>query len=493
MKNTIIVLFIFYLFGCSNRKANSQIEESKPNILFIAVDDLNDWIGVMKGHPNAKTPNLDKLAKRGVLFTNAHCQAPLCGPSRTSVMTGLRPSSTGIYGMIKDDLIKNNNEVTKDIIFLPEYFKNHGYHTMGIGKLFHTHAPKGVFDESGGRVKGFGPLPKERFVWDGDGTKTKNYGSTSTDWGAFPEADSLMPDYKSTQWAIERLGRAYKKPFFMGIGYLRPHVPLYVPQKWFDMHPIESIVTPPYKADDFSDIPDVGLKINDLPMMPSTQWAIENGEWKKIIQAYLASISFVDHQVGDVIKALESSEHANNTIVLLWSDHGYRMGEKNTFAKHCLWEEATNAPLMISGLDLPKDKDIDMPVEMLSIYPTLLELCGLPPYNRNEGESLVKYIRQNVHYKRAVAITTFGMQNHSIRSENYRYIQYEDGSEELYDHKKDPNEWYNLASLEEFKSIKEELKAFLPTVNVKWTTHSSYKFQPYFVEQKERMLKNNQK
>jgi arylsulfatase A-like enzyme len=340
---------------------------------------------------------------------------------------------------------------------------------------------------------GFGPLPKERFVWDGDGTKTKNYGSTSTDWGAFPEVDSLMPDYKSTQWAIERLGRAYKKPFFMGIGYLRPHVPLYVPQKWFDMHPIESIVTPPYKADDFSDIPDVGLKINDLPMMPSTQWAIENGEWKKIIQAYLACISFVDHQVGDVIKALESSEHANNTIVLLWSDHGYRMGEKSTFTKHCLWEEATNAPLMISGLDLPKDKDIDMPVEMLSIYPTLLELCGLPPYNRNEGESLVKYIRQNVHYKRAVAITTFGMQNHSIRSENYRYIQYEDGSEELYDHKKDPNEWYNLASLEEFKSIKEELKAFLPTVNVKWTTHSSYKFQPYFVEQKERMLKNNQK
>ena len=205
MKNTIIVLSIFYLFGCSNRKANSQIEESKPNILFIAVDDLNDWIGVMKGHPNAKTPNLDKLAKKGVLFTNAHCQAPLCGPSRTSVMTGLRPSSTGIYGMIKDDLIKNNNEVTKDIIFLPEYFKNHGYHTMGIGKLFHTHAPKGVFDESGGRVKGFGPLPKERFVWDGDGTKTKNYGSTSTDWGAFPEVDSLMPDYKSTQWAIERL------------------------------------------------------------------------------------------------------------------------------------------------------------------------------------------------------------------------------------------------------------------------------------------------
>ena len=493
MKLLSILLLTLFALGCTsgNQKTTKQVAERKPNVLLITIDDLNDWIGVMKGHPNAKTPNLDKLAKKGVLFTNAHCQSPLCGPSRASVMTGLRPSSTGIYGMIKDDLIRNDNEVTKDIVFLPEYFKNHGYHTMGIGKLFHTHAPKGVFDESGGREKGFGPLPKERFVWDGYGTKDEKYGRTSTDWGAFPKTDSLMPDYKTTQWAIERLGKTYEKPFFMGVGYLRPHVPLYVPQKWFDMHPIESIVTPPYKADDLSDIPDIGLKINDLPMMPSTEWAIESGEWKKIIQAYLACISFVDHQVGEVINALENSNHADNTIVLLWSDHGYRMGEKSTFAKHCLWEEATKAPLLISGLELPKNKKINIPVEMLSIYPTLLELCGLPPYERNEGKSLVNYIKDDITNEKPVAITTFGMNNHSIRSENYRYIQYEDGSEELYDHRKDPNEWNNLALFEDLTPIKEELKALLPTTNVKWAEHSLYKFQPYFVEQKQRTLKNN--
>ena len=163
----------------------------------------------MKGHPNTKTPNIDKLASHGVLFTNAHCQAPLCGPSRASLMTGLRPSTTGIYGMIDDNKIKSDNPVTEDIIFLPGYFKNHGYHTMGIGKLFHEHAPEGLLDESGGRYPGFGPVPKKRFVWDGWGTADKKkYGRTSTDWGAFPESDSLMPDHHSADWAIETTGAA---------------------------------------------------------------------------------------------------------------------------------------------------------------------------------------------------------------------------------------------------------------------------------------------
>ncbi len=377
-RNSLYIL-IMGLFSCGG--GNSQIQErpdssGKPNVLFIAVDDLNDWVGVMNGHPNAKTPNLDKLAGSGVLFTSAHCQAPLCGPSRASLMTGLRPSTTGIYGMIHDDSIRSNNEVTKEILFLPEYFRNQGYHTMGVGKLFHTHAPRGAFNESGGREKGFGPLPEERFVWDGYGTGDENYGRTSTDWGAFPEADSMMPDYRSSQWAIERLSRDYEQPFFLALGFLRPHVPLYVPQKWFDLHPVEDLSMPPYKEDDLDDIPPVGLMINDLPMMPSTQWAIENKEWAHIVQAYLACVSFVDHQVGEVIKALENSKYKNNTVIVLWSDHGYRLGEKGTFAKHCLWEEATNAPLMFAGPGISIGKVIDQPVEMLSIYPTLLDLCG---------------------------------------------------------------------------------------------------------------------
>jgi arylsulfatase A-like enzyme len=492
---TIVVLLsvILFLFSCNTKKesANKDVSQKYPNVLFIAVDDLNNWLGCLEGHPNTKTPNIDKLASQGVLFANAHCQAPLCGPSRASIMTGLRPSTTGIYGMIHDDKIRSDNPTTKDIIFLPEFFKNNGYFTMGIGKLFHTHAPKDVFDESGGREPGFGPLPEKRFVWDGYGTSDRKiYGRTSTDWGAFPEADSLMPDYRAATWAIERLNKDYNQPFFLGVGFQRPHVPLYVPQKWFDLHPLETIQTTPYKADDLNDVPPIALQINDLPMMPSTDWAIENGEWEKIIQAYLACVSFTDHQVGRVLEQLYQSKYAENTVVVLWSDHGYRLGEKGTFAKHALWEEATNAPLIFSAPKLPKGKTIFEPAEMLSIYPTLLDLCGLPKYERNEGENLVSMMVDENTENSRVAITTFGMNNHAVKSKNFRYIQYEDGKEEFYDHTTDPNEWINQTGNNNYLNNKEELKYRLPKNNAKWDEHSSYTFQPYFVEQKKRTNKN---
>jgi len=487
LNSYLIFVGALLLFSCGNTKP--EIQDTPPNVLFIAVDDLNNWLGCMNGHPNAKTPNIDNLASRGVLFTNAHCQAPLCGPSRASLMTGLRPSTIGIYGMISDNNIRADNEITKDIIYLPEYFKNNGYHTMGIGKLFHTHAPDGVFDESGGRAKGFGPLPEERFIWDGYGTSDRDkYGRTSTDWGAFPEVDSLMPDHQSADWVIERLNRDFEKPFFLGVGFLRPHVPLYVPQKWFDLHPLETLELTPYKADDLDDVPAIAHLINDLPMMPSTEWAIESGEWANIIQAYLACVSFVDYEVGRVLEALQNSNYAENTVIVLWSDHGYRMGEKGTFAKHALWEEATNAPLLFSAPNLPKGKIIDTPAEMLSIYPTLVNLCGLPAYERNEGKNLVPTML-GAESENSVAITTFGMNNHGIRSLEYRYIQYEDGGEELYNHNSDPNEWTNIAGEAEYFTIKKDMKKSLPTKNEKWNIHSDYTFQPYFVEQKERTSK----
>ncbi len=487
--NLLKVVLLVFLFGCQPH-SKEEINTRPPNVLFIAVDDLNNWLGCMDGHPNTKTPNLDKLASNGVLFTKAYCQAPLCGPSRASLMSGLRPSTTGIYGMIDDNKIRSENPATKDIVFLPEYFRNQGYYTMGIGKLFHHHAPDGAFDESGGRYPSFGPTPKERFVWDGKGTAGKGYGKTSTDWGPFPEADSLMPDHHSADWVIERLNRKYGKPFFLGVGFLRPHVPWYVPQKWFDMHPVEELEMTPYKEDDLYDIPEVGLKINDLPMMPTTQWAIENNQWANIIQAYLACVSFVDYEVGRVVQALEKSEYAENTVIVLWSDHGYRLGEKGTFAKHALWEEATNAPLMFAGAGIPKGKVIEAPAEMLSVYPTLLELCGLPKYERNEGVSLVSLMKNSSNAKDNLnAITTYGMNNHAVRTEQFRYIQYEDGGEELYDHLCDPNEWYNLASVDSLGSTKNYLKQLLPKINQKWDESSEYDYQPYFVEQKLRTSK----
>lgn len=492
MKNTVLFIFLFWLLTLYSCGTKNQTESpSKPNVLFIAVDDLNNWLGCMNGHPNTKTPNIDKLAAQGVLFTNAHCQAPLCGPSRASLMTGLRPSTTGIYGMIDDNKIKSDNPATEDIIFLPGYFKNHGYYTMGIGKLFHEHAPDGLLDESGGRYPGFGPVPKNRFVWDGWGTADrKKYGRTSTDWGAFPESDTLMPDHHSADWAIERLNQEYEKPFFLAIGFLRPHVPWYVPQKWFDMHPLENLEMTPYKANDLDDVPAIGRLINDLPMMPTTDWAIENNQWANIIQGYLACVSFVDYEVGRVLNALNNSKYAENTVIVLWSDHGYRLGEKGTFAKHALWEEATNAPLIFSAPNLPKGKVIGSPAEMLSIYPTLLDLCGLPEYERNEGANLVPLMTSHKSDNNEMhAVTTYGMNNHGLRTSDYRFIQYEDGGHELYDHHADPNEWYNIAGDPKSFGVIKEMKEYLPKENVKWNVHSSYTMQPYFVEQKERTSK----
>ncbi|GAA0880249.1 sulfatase [Algoriphagus jejuensis] len=488
--NKIIRVLLSVLFMCRLSDSIAQTSDGpsdKPNVLFISVDDLNNWIGVLNNFSHTKTPNIDKLAAKGVLFSNAHSQAPLCRPSRASIMTGLRPSTTGIYGMISDEKIRSENPTTSETTFLPEYFREQGYHTMGIGKLFHDHAPEGVFAESGGREKGFGPLPDKRFVWDGFGTSDrKNYGRTSTDWGAFPEYDSLMPDHQSVDWVIERLHKEYDKPFFMGLGFLRPHVPLYVPQKWFDIHPLSDIKVAPYLSNDLDDIPDVGLKINDLPMMPSTEWAIESGEWKKIIQAYLACVSFVDYEIGRVMDALEEGGHADNTVVVLWSDHGYRLGEKGTFAKHGLWESATKAPLLFVAPTLPKGKVIDSPAEMLSIYPTLLELCGLPAYDKNEGKSLVATMRGKNHDKNAYALTTYGMNNHAVKVYRFRYIRYEDGTEELYDHEVDPNEFTNLAGNPRYAKEIKRLKKLLPEHNSTWDPNSSYTFQPYFVEQKAR-------
>lgn len=479
-----LLLLPFLLLSCSTEPEAEKGDH--PNVLFLAVDDLNILLGALDGYATAKTPNFDRLAARGALFTNAHCQAPLCGPSRASIMTGLRPSSTGIYGMIPDEEIRSDNPATKDVQFLPEYFGSHGYHTMGIGKLFHHHAPPGVFAESGGRVRGFGPLPPERFVWDGYGTSDRErYGRTSTDWGAFPAVDSLMPDHQSADWAIERLGRSYEEPFFLALGMLRPHVPLYVPQKWFDLYPLDSITLPPYRPDDLDDVPYVARQINDLPMMPTTDWARESGEWPKIVQAYLACVSFVDYEIGRVLDALEQSEHADNTVIVFWSDHGYRLGEKGTFAKHALWDAATRAPLLFAGPGVPGGEVFRQPAEMLSIYPTLLELCGLPANDKVEGKSLLPRMRGEAD-SLPMALTTFGKDNHAVRTADFRYIRYEDGTEELYDHRTDVEEFNNLADDPDYRKVIADLRPLLPATNAYWDARSKYTFQPYYVAQKER-------
>lgn len=446
--------------------------ENRPNVLMICIDDLNDWVGFMDGHPNTKTPHMDRLAAQGTVFMNAHTASPHCGPSRTAVMSGLRPSTTGIYAHINDEHLAETP--AGQGVYLSNWFENNGYKTIGKGKIFHHWAPDGAFMEFDGtrETPRFGPKPPRRFKWDAKGT--------GTDWGVYPENDGQMPDIQTAKWAVERLKEKHDKPFFLAVGFVLPHVPWYAPQKWFDLHPLDSIQTPPYLKGDQDDVPEMGRRVAEMKHMPTADWAKESGEWKKIVQAYLATVSMVDHCVGMVLEELEGSGHAEDTVVVLWSDHGYHLGEKNRFAKQSLWERSTRMPLIFAAPGFKGGQSTGGAASLMDVYPTLLELCGLPANPENEGRSLVPLMRNPDREWKHTALTTYGENNHAVRSKRYRYICYEDGSEELYDCLKDPNEWKNLADSPEHAGVKKELRKSLPKTNVPWSSKSYLRCNEYF-------------
>lgn len=299
--------------------------------------------------------------------------------------------------------------------------------------------------------------------------------------GAYPSEDSLMPDYKSAKWAAEKLNQTHEKPFLLAVGFVRPHVPFYVPQKWFDKFPIKDIQTPPYQQDDLDDIPDIAKKVTDVPMMPTTEWLIETNQWKDVVQAYLACINFVDAQVGKVLEALKQSDYANNTIVVLWSDHGYHLGEKNRFAKQALWERDTKTVLIIKELNAVQGRVSNKPVQLLDIYPTLLDLSGLPANKQNEGHSLLPLLENSkLNDWPYVAISSFGKNNIAISDEKFRLIQYEDNSIEFYDLTKDPNEWKNLSPVEGYKPEIKRLIGFIPKEQSDLSKYSKFDLNDYW-------------
>ena len=408
--------------------------DQRPNVLLIAVDDLNDWPRMMGVRSDARTPHMDRLASRGTLFSRAYAQAALCGPSRASVMTGLLPSTLEMHGHVSDQaVIKRAREF--GVPALHTYFRKHGYETLAVGKIFHQHVPKGSVDQSGGRGS-FGPV--KRFVWHQLGT--------STDWGAWPEADAETEDAKSAAWAIERLNEPREQPFFLMVGFLRPHVPWYVPQKWFDLYPDpDRLKLPPYDPDDWEDIPFAARRTSVFHPAPTTEWASEFNHWRDIIHAYLASVSFVDDQIGKVLQALAASPYADNTLVVLWSDHGYHLGEKGLFQKMTLWERSAHVPLVVAGPGIEPGISRRV-VSLVDIYPTLLELARLPPVERLEGRSLVPLIREPGRPWDFPAYTFESAGDAAIQTERYRLIRYADGSLELYDHHTDPHERNNLAA-----------------------------------------------
>jgi len=454
----------------SNAAANA---ESRPNVLFISIDDLNDWIGCYGGHPQVQTPNIDRFAEQGLLFSNAHCQAPICNPSRVSLILGQLPSTTGMYFLQPNF---RTVESMKDSETLFQYFRRHGYYLSTMGKVFHGKVDTISFDHvepsSGWR------RPKERLRYKLPGSVR------AWDWGETDVPDEDQLDYHTAQWAAEELPRLAQRtePFFLAIGFHLPHVPIYASKKWFDLYPLDEVQLPDTKADDRDDLSEYAKRLTVNPTGPRHEWMVESGEWRHAVRAYLAANSFVDHLVGKVLDGLEASGEADNTVVILWSDHGFHLGEKQRWAKRTLWEESSKVPLIISAPGMVRGETTNRPVGLIDLFPTLTELCGLPLNPKNEGVSLKPLLVNPEARWERLAITTFGPNNHSARSERWRYIRYDDGSEELYDVIADPNEWTNLADNPEYAAIKRTHRKAFPTLNVEPVPGSAGSDSPIYGE-----------
>lgn len=426
---------------------------AQPNVVMICIDDLNDWTGFLGGHPEVVTPHMDALAKRGRNFTNAHCAVPVCSASRVSVMSGLAATTHGSYELGPS---YQQLPALTDVPTLQRYFKDHGYYTLSGGKVLHhgfNGRIAGDIDRSFGRTNS--PKPKQPLNRPADW-------SGAWDWGAFPAEDAEMADFQLAKNAAQALQEDFGQPFFMSVGFFRPHVPLYVPPKWFELYDVDSLTLPRTPKSDLDDLPQNFLNINNYAAAPTHAAVVEHGKQRSLTQAYLASISFVDHCVGIVLDALKSSPHADNTLVVLWSDHGFHLGEKQHWAKRTLWEESTRVPLLFAGPGIEPGEACAEPASLLDIYPTLVELCKLPANNRLEGLSLAPQLRDPTTARDRPAITSSYFGNHSIRSRDWRLIVYSDGAEELYDHRSDADEFHNHAQDPNHKQVRDELARWLP-------------------------------
>jgi arylsulfatase A-like enzyme len=519
MKMTHTSLLILTLL-CVFAPQREGIAAEKPNVLFIICDDLNDYVGVLGGHPQARTPNIDRLFKSGVSFTQAHCNIPICAPSRASLFTGLYPHTSRNFGFENWD----ENPVLKNNRTLMDHFRANGYQTMGTGKIMHNRDRK-EWQQYGNPVD-YGPLAKqgEKEVAhpdtpapfrddfgsiDGSFGPLKNLQGSGFSWitGSWQGMHALRyvsdddrdptHDELNAKWAVEQLrelaSKPKSKPFFMGVGFMRPHTPLIVPQKYFDLFPLETIQLPEIKAGDIDDTfkhtvsadgDDRGRKIHD-----SLVASYNNDRelaLKKFIQAYLACIASVDDHVGLILDTLDASPLKNNTIVILTSDHGWQMGQKDYLYKNSLWQESTRIPLAIRAPGVAKvGGECPRPVSLIDLYPTLVDLCGLSADTKKnvqgralDGHSLKPLLadpENGIWTGPDTALTALSkwgknydpaQQSYALRSEEWRYIRYENGKEELYHVADDPREWNNLATkplhlkqLEEFRS---QLLAMIP-------------------------------
>ena len=419
----------------------------KPNILFIPIDDLNHWVGFLGRNPQAKTPNIDRLAKLGVAFSQAYCTAPSCNPSRASLMSGLRPSSTGCY---END--QNWRSGISEDKLLNSHLAKNGYAVFGAGKIYHGAGDRGGHFDEYFAGKG-GPMRLH--------PEAKDDGVGGIKFAPLAGTDEEMADHGVVTWCIEKMSRKHDKPWFIAAGLVKPHMPWNVPKKWFDLFPLDQIQLPPHAEDDLGDVPAAGVKI----AKPSGDHAaiLKSGRWKEAVQAYLATIAYCDYEVGRLIAAWEKSPEKDNTIICLWSDHGWSLGEKEHWRKFALWEEPTRTVFIwkAPGVTAPGGL-CARPVDYASIYPTLCALAGIPAPAHLEGADITALLRDPKAEWKLPAVTTWMKGNHAVRSEDWRYIRYADGSEELYHNSSDPLEHVNLAGKSDLSANKAELAKFLP-------------------------------
>jgi arylsulfatase A-like enzyme len=446
----------------------SQAAQQRPNILFIAIDDLNDWIGCLGGHPQTITPNLDRLAASGVLFSNAHCPGAACNPSRSAIMTGRSPHRSGLY-----ENGQKMREVMPDAELLPQHFRSNGYWAAGSGKLLHYFIDARSWDKYFPAKETEDPFPRTLYPEKRPVSLPKGgpWQYVETDWAALDATDEEYGgDWLVSKWIGEQLGREHDKPFFLACGIYRPHEPWFVPKEYFEPFPLESIQLPPgYREDDLDDLPSAGKRMGPNRYFEHIR---QQDQWKQGIQGYLASIHFADAMLGRVLNALESGPHNDNTIVALWSDHGWHLGEKQHWQKFTAWRAVTRVPLMVRvpqhaapGLMVGTKAGTvcDRPVNLLSLYPTLTELAGLPAKGGNDASSLVPLLKDADARWDHVSVTHLGTPgSYGLSAEDWRYIHYANDDEELYHIADDPYEWSNLAQVPDHVKKLEELRAKAP-------------------------------
>ena len=465
-KKNIILQTIVFAFLCIVSFAE---EKQKPNVVFIIVDDLNDWIGAMGGHPQTKTPNLDALANQGVLFTNAHCNAPQCGPSRTSLLHGLYPKSTGRYfnstrrptyfGDQPMEGITSSNAPENPFIF-HKHFQKHGYRVVSGGKVAHGNTAK-----LKGQVDAYLNRPQ-----DDRGNFTDGKENLWGEGGPHNHTDEQTGDYKVAQWAIEEWGKGLKadKPLLMTVGFYRPHRPFNAPKAYFEKFPLETIQLPQVRTDDLDDLPPYGKALarsnahKDLfkPRSVHEQILHLGGEkeWKYMVQSYLACINYVDVQIGRFLDELKENPRKRDTVIVLTSDHGWNLGEKTHWCKAAIWRNTTRVPFVVVSPDLSRTGvRNNQPISHIDIYPSLCDFAGIPKPTHLEGRSILPLLKDQ-SATRDVAFLSYGPENTAAQSERYRYLRYEDGSEELYDHKKDPHEWTNLIGNKKYQKLTKKMR-----------------------------------